>query len=52
MKHANVLNGLKIEKKQELSYLNYSTKNFIVPTFPILKGTGQGHGFHLVDSSP
>ena len=43
--------NLTIEKKQELSRY-YSTKNSIVPTFPILKGTGQGHAYHLVDSSP
>jgi hypothetical protein len=53
MKHANVLDNLIIEKKQELSRVcNYSTNNSIVPTFPIIKGTGQGHAYHLVDSSP
>jgi hypothetical protein len=58
MKHPNVLNSLAnrttIEKKQELSReANYSTKNSIVyHPLPILKGTGQGHAYHLVDSSP
>jgi hypothetical protein len=56
MNHPNVLKYLTVpmlEKKQQISLVkNYSTKNSIEPIFPILKGTGQGHAYHLVDSSP